>query len=156
MFKKSIAAVALAFMMILSIGNGAFASEIQVVENVPYQNLDDSMSPELQAAIADVNNVNAQIEAEILKNQEKADKLYTQYTAQSAKETDAKKQAQLAAKYEEQITKLIVDLQVKAEKMTVKGIEKAANAGLEVKMVYVDIKFGDRQALIDPIVVVSW
>ncbi len=62
----------------------------------------------------------------------------------------------MSAKYEEQITKLIVDLQVKAEKMTVKGMEKAAAAGLKVEMAYVDVQFGDRYALIDPIVVVSW
>lgn len=45
---------------------------------------------------------------------------------------------------------------MKAEKMTVKGMEKAAAAGLKVEMAYVDVQFGDRYALIDPIVVVSW
>lgn len=156
MFKKSIAAVALAFMMILSIGNGAFASEIKIIDQVPSYSYQEGMSVDELQAIEEVNKVNAKIEAEIAKNQEKADKLYAQYTAKLAKETDAKKQAQLTAKYEEQITKLIVDLQVKAEKMTVKGMEKATAAGLEVEMVYVDVQFGDRYALIDPIIVVAW
>ena len=96
------------------------------------------------------------IEAEIAKDQEKADELYSQYTSKLAKETDVNKQEKLTAKYEEQITKLIVNLQEKAEKMTVKGMDKAAAAGLTVDMVYVDIKFGDRYALIDPIIVVAW
>jgi hypothetical protein len=156
MFKKSIAAVALAFMMILSIGTGAFASEIKIIDEVPSYGYQEGMSVDELEAIEEVNKVNAKIEAEIGKNQEKADKLYTQYTVKLAKETDAKKQAQLTAKYEEQITKLIVDLQVKAEKMTVKGMEKATAAGIKVEMVYVNVQFGDRSALIDPIVVVSW
>lgn len=156
MFKKSIAAVIFSFIMILSMGTGAFASDISVVDDVPFQNIDDSMTEAEKEAIADVNKVNAKIEAEIAKNQEKADKLYSQYTAKLAKETDVNKQAKLTAKYEEQITKLIVNLQEKAEKMTVKGMDKASAAGLTVKMVYVDVKFGDRTALIDPIIVVAW
>ncbi|MFC4713366.1 hypothetical protein [Planococcus dechangensis] len=156
MFKKSIAAIALAFMMILSICNGAFASEVKIVDEVPSYSYQEGMSVDVVKAIEEVNKVNAKIEAEIAKNQEKADKLYTQYTAKLAKETDVEKQAQLTAKYEEQITTLIADLQVKAEKMTVKGMAKATAAGLEVEMVYVDVQFGDRSALIDPIIVVAW
>lgn len=156
MFKKSIAAVIFSFIMILSMGTGAFASEISVVESVPFHSFDDSMTEEQKEAIADVNKVNEKIEAEIAKNQEKADKLYAQYTKKLAKETDVNKQEKLTAKYEEQITKLITKLQEKAENMTVKGMDKAAAAGLKVDMVYVDIKFGDRYALIDPIIVVAW
>lgn len=156
MFKKSITAVIFSFIMILSMGTGAFASEISVVESVPFHNFEDSMTVEEKEAIADVNKVNAKIEAEIAKNQEKADKLYTQYTEKLAKEKDVNKQEKLTAKYEEQITKLITKLQEKAENMTVKGMDRATAAGLTVDMVYVDIQFGDRTALIDPIVVVSW
>ena len=156
MFKKSIAAVIFSFIMILSMGTGAFASGIPVVDDVPFQNIEDNMTEEEKEAVDDVNKVNEKIEAEIAKNQEKADKLYTQYLEKLAKETDVKKQEKLTAKYEEQITKLITKLQEKAEKMTVKGMDKAVAAGLTVDMVYVDIKFGDRYALIDPIIVVAW
>ncbi|MBT2582760.1 DUF3450 domain-containing protein [Planococcus sp. ISL-109] len=156
MFKKSIAAIALSVMMILSFGTGAFAADVTIVSEVPKQEIVSSMSDDVIAAIEDVNKVNVKIEAEIAKNQERADKLYNQYEKKLAKETDAEKQEQLTAKYEKQISDLIFKLQEKAERMTVKGIEKAEAAGLTVDMVYVDIKFGNKNALIDPIVVVSW
>ncbi|WP_404334983.1 hypothetical protein [Planococcus rifietoensis] len=156
MFKKSIAAVIFSFIMILSMGTGAFASEIEVVDGVSYETINETMSPEVQKAIKDINKVNEKIEAEIAKNEEKAAKLYARYEAELEKETDLEKKAELTAKYEEQITKLITKLQEKAEKMTEKGIEKADKAGIETNIVLVEGFFGDRTALIDPIVVVSW
>lgn len=156
MFKKSIAAAIFSLLMVLSATTGAFASEVKVVDEVPYQQIEADMTQEVQKAIAEINKVNAKIEAEIAKNEEKAAKLYSQYEAKLEKETDAKKQQQLTEKYEEQITKLIVKLQEKAENMTGKGIEKAEAAGITAEIVYVKGFFGDRYADIDPIVVVSW
>ncbi|AUD14850.1 hypothetical protein CW734_15740 [Planococcus sp. MB-3u-03] len=67
MLKKSIAAVTLSFLMILSLANGAFAEELLVVSEVPYYEIEEGMSEEIQAAIKDINSVNARIEAEIVK-----------------------------------------------------------------------------------------
>lgn len=156
MFKKSFAAVIFSFIMVLSMGTGAFASGIKVVDDVPYQGIEPTMTEEVQEALGDINKVNAKIEAEIVKNEEKAAMLYDRYTVELEKETDLEKRAELNAKYEEQITKLITKLQEKTEKMTEKGIEKATKAGIITEIVLVEGFFGDRTAKIDPIVVVSW
>ncbi|MGM0896364.1 MAG: hypothetical protein ACQEV0_00615 [Bacillota bacterium] len=156
MFKKSFAAVIFSFIMILSMGTGAFAQSETIIETVPHYSIEENMSDEVKAAIEDINRTNTKIEAEIAKNQVKADQLYEEYLSKLGKEADSQKQEELTAKYEKQITKLITDLQVKAEKMTLKGMEKAEAAGIEAEIAFVDVKFGDRTALIDPIIVVSW
>lgn len=156
MFKKSIAAVTLSFLMILSLANGAFAEELLVVSEVPYYEIEEGMSEEIQAAIKDINSVNAKIEAEIVKNQEKAAELHEEYVNNLASEEDEAKQAELTANYEEEIAQLIKALQKKAEEITLEGIERATASGVVADIVLVEEDFADKTAKIDPIVVVSW
>jgi|GEM_PF-2242434 len=156
MFKKSIAAVAFSFLMILSLGTGAFAEELLVVSEVPYYEIEEGMSAEVQAAIKDINSVNAKIEAEIVKNQEKAAELHEEYINQLASEEDEAEQAKLTADYEEEIAQLIKALQKKAEEITLEGIKDATESGIVADIVLVEEDFADKTAKIDPIIVVSW
>ncbi|MDE4085457.1 hypothetical protein PO902_10510 [Planococcus maritimus] len=156
MFKKSIAAITLSFLMILSLANGAFAEELLVVSEVPYYEIEEGMSEEIQAAIKDINSVNAKIEAEIVKNQEKAAELHEEYINNLASEEDEAKQAELTANYEEEIAQLIKALQKKAEEITLEGIKDATKSGIVADIVLVEEDFADKTAKIDPIIVVSW
>lgn len=156
MFKKSIAAVTFSFLMILSLANGAFAEELLVVSEVPYYEIEEGMSAEVQAAITDINSVNAKIEAEIVKNQEKASELHAEYISKLASEEDEAKQAELTANYEEEISQLIKALQKKAEEITLEGIKDATESGIVADIVLVEEDFADKTAKIDPIIVVAW
>ncbi len=156
MFKKSFAAVIFSFLMVLSLVTPASAQEDDAVQGVPYYDIEAGMSNDIQAAIEDVNKVNAKIEAEIVKTQEKAERVYSDYITKLANEKDAKKQQKLTASYEKEISKMISKLQEKAEKITLAGVQKAEAAGLTVDVILIDVQFGDRTAKVDPIVVVSW
>ncbi|MDE0582406.1 hypothetical protein ON064_05015 [Planococcus sp. A6] len=156
MFKKSIAAVTFSFLMILSLVPGVSAEELLVVSEVPYYEIEEGMSAEVQEAIREINSVNARIEAEIVKNQEKASELHAEYISKLASEEDEAKQAELTANYEEEISHLIKALQKKAEEITLEGIKDATESGIEADIVLVEEDFADKTAKIDPIVVVSW
>ena len=115
-----------------------------------------TMSPETAEALAEVYKVNAEIYAEIAKVQVKADKMYAEYLAEIAKTTDATKQADAKMKYDLKVEAVIAELAAKTEAMTLKGMEKAEAAGLNVEMEWVLVQFADREAWIDPIKVIGW
>ncbi|OHX53652.1 hypothetical protein BB776_01705 [Planococcus salinarum] len=114
------------------------------------------MSPETAEALADVYEVNAEIYKEIAKVQVKAEKMYADYLAEVAKTEDASKQAEAWEKYDLKVDSMIADLKLKTEAMTLKGMEKAEEAGLTVEMEWVTVRFADREADIDPIKVIDW
>ncbi len=156
MFKKSIIMSMLMFLMVLSMSTGVFADDLTVVEEMPYYEVEAGMSEEVQAAIADINQVNAQIEAEITAAQAAAATLYANYQSNLAAEENAAAKAQLTAQYETEITSLISQLQLTAQQITLAGIERSNVAGIQSEIVFVDTLFGDRNAKIDPIIVVGW
>lgn len=156
MFKKSITMFSLVFLMFLSMGMGAFADDLTVVEEMPYYEVETGMSEEIQVAIADINQVNAQIEAEITAAQAAAATLYANYQSNLAAEENTAAKAQLTAQYETEITSLISQLQLTAQQITLAGIERSNAAGIQSEIAFVDTLFGDRNAKIDPIIVVGW
>lgn len=144
MFRKSLIAVFLSVVFAILAGTTAVAAE------------ERTMSPEIEKALADVEKVNADIYSEVAKAQEKADKMYAKYLADFESEQDTAKQAELTSKYEEKITLLIKELDMKTQEMTRKGVEKATAAGITVEVYWIEYQFGDRKALIDPMHVVGW
>lgn len=143
MFKKSFVAVLVSVLLALMVGTTAFASEA-------------AMSPEIAKALAEVEQVNADIYKEIGKGQEKADKLYDEYLQDASKETDVEKLAALEVKYQVKLTEIISKVDIKTQEMTREGVAKAKQAGLDVEIEWIPVQFADRVALIDPIRVVSW
>ena len=63
---------------------------------------------------------------------------------------------EIVLEYEEKITDLISKLDVKTQRMTQKGIEKAEKSGLVVEIEWIPVQFADRTAMIDPIRVMNW
>ena len=144
LFKKSIVALLFSLIFALVLGTtGAFAAEA-------------TMSEEVVKALEEVEKTNAEIYEEIEKAQEKSYKLYDEKLEELRKETDATKLAEIEANYEEKVVKLINDLDKKTQEMTREGVEKAAEAGVEVVIEWIPVQFADRVALIDPIRVVGW
>lgn len=144
MLKKRLWAVLFSMVFALILGtSGAFAAEA-------------TMSDDVVKALAEVENTNAKIYEEIEKAQQKSHELYAKKLEDLGKVTGAAKSAEIEAKYEEEITKLISDLDLKTQQMTRDGIEKAAEAGLLVEVEWILVQFADREAWIDPIRVLSW
>ena len=115
-----------------------------------------AMSPETATALAEVYKVNNEIYAEIAKVQVKAENMYADYLAEEASTTDAQKKAEAWNKYDVKVEAEIAELQMKTESMTDKGIEKAYAAGLSVEVEWINVKFADRERMIDPIKVMDW
>ena len=153
MFKKSLIAVLFSLIMAMVLGTSAFAANNG---DVAKYDAATEMTPEIASAVAEVNETNEKIYAEIEKAVAESEKMYNKYLEQKAKHTNSEKQAKLTADYEKKSDKLIANLKTKTEKMTLKGIEKAQKAGLVVAIEWVPIKFADRTELIDPILVVGW
>ncbi|MBT2569893.1 hypothetical protein [Planococcus sp. ISL-110] len=153
MLKKSLVAVLFSFIMALGLGTSVFAENTN--EAVKYD-VTNEMTPEIAEAIAEVNETNEKIYEEINKAVAKSEKMYAKFLEEKSKHQDEAKQAKLTEDYEGKSDKLISNLKVKTEKMTLKGIEKAEKAGLSVEIEWVLIKFADREELIDPMVVVGW
>lgn len=143
MFKKSFVAVLISVLLAFMVGTTAFAEEA-------------AMSPEIVKALAEVEQVNAEIYKEIEKGQENADRLYDEYLQDASEETDVEKLAALAAEYQEKLTEIISKVDVKTQGMTREGVEEARQAGLNVEIEWIPVQFADRLALIDPIRVISW
>ncbi|MDN7242065.1 hypothetical protein QWY14_09660 [Planococcus sp. N028] len=142
MFKKSFVAALLSIILAVMAGTSAFAEEPK--------------SPEVEKALVKVEHTNAKIYDEVEKTQVKAQALYEKYLENLNKEQDAAKQEQLIAEYNKDIDALIAKLDEKTQNMTRKGVEKATEAGLTVEVKWVTYRFADREALIDPMVVISW
>ncbi|WKA54340.1 hypothetical protein [Planococcus shixiaomingii] len=142
MFKKSFVAALLSIILAVMAGTSAFAEEPK--------------SPEVEKALVKVEHTNAKIYDEVEKTQVKAQALYEKYLENLNKEQDAAKQEQLIAEYNKDIDALIAKLDEKTQNMTRKGVEKATEAGLTVEVKWVTYQFADREALIDPIMVVGW
>ncbi|MDJ0330103.1 hypothetical protein [Planococcus sp. S3-L1] len=153
MFKKNLIAALFALLLVIGMGTTGFANNN--VQSVEY-GITEDMTPEIAKAIADVNSTNAKIYVEINKAIDKSEKMYAKYQKDISKQPNLVRQAELTKKYGERSDKLISDLKEQTEKMTLKGIEKAERAGLEVEIELVSITFADRTEKIDPIVVVSW
>lgn len=153
MFKKSLIAVLFSFIMAIVLGTSAFA-----VNNgeVLKADVTTEMTPEIASALSEVESTNAKIHAEIDKAVAKSEKMHTKFLEQQAKQTDPAKQAKLKADYDKKYNELIADLKTKAEKMTLKGIEKAEKAGLIVAIELVEVPFPKGPEWIDPIVVIAW
>ncbi|MFD1030068.1 hypothetical protein [Metaplanococcus flavidus] len=144
MLKKSLLAVLFSMVFALVLGtSGAFAAEATISEDV-------------EKALEEVEKTNAKIYEEIEKAQEKSHELYDKKLEDLGKETEAKKLAEIEEKYEEEIVKLISDLDEKTQQMTRDGVEKAAEAGVHVEIEWILVQFADRQAWIDPIKVIGW
>ncbi|WP_142826795.1 hypothetical protein [Planococcus soli] len=153
MLKKSLIAVLFSLIMALGMGTSVFAESNN--EAIDYE-ITNEMTPEVAKAITEVNKTNDKIYAEINKAVDKSEKMYAKYQEQKSKHQDPAKLDKLTKDYEKKSAKLISDLKVKTEKMTLKGIEKAEKAGLDVAIEFVPIEFADRTELIDPIVVIAW
>lgn len=153
MLKKSLIAVLFSFIMALGLGTSVFAENNN--EAVKYE-VTNEMTPEIAKAITEVNKTNEKIYEEINKAVAKSEKMYAKYLQDKSKHQGKAKLAKLTKEYEKKSDKLISDLKVKTEKMTLKGIKKAEKSGLVVEIEFVEINFADRTELIDPILVVGW
>lgn len=153
MFKKSLIAVLFSFIMAMVLGASAFAADNGEVAKFDAAK---ETTPEIVAALLEVESTNAKIYVEIEKAVAKSEKMHTKFFEQQAKQTDPAKQAKLKADYDKKYDKLIADLKTKTEKMTLKGIEKAEKAGLIVAIELVEIPFPEGPEMIDPILVVGW
>jgi DNA topoisomerase VI subunit B len=143
MFKKSVIAALFSVILTVMLGTSAFAAE-------------EAISPEIAEALAEIEEVNTEIYAEIAITQAEAAALYAKYLSAHANEADAEKRAALTAKYDEKVNALINKLDVKTQEMTRVGVEKATAAGVNVEVVWIPVQFADRVAMIDPIHVVGW
>ncbi|MCM3610069.1 hypothetical protein M4S82_02330 [Planococcus sp. MERTA32b] len=115
-----------------------------------------ALSPEIAEALADVDRVNTEIETEIVKVQEKAEKMYADYISKRDNAKNIAEENKAWNKYDEKIEAEIAKLQTKTERMTAKGIEKAEAAGLIVEVEWIPVQFADRERKIDPIKVIGW
>ena len=115
-----------------------------------------TMTEDIAKALYEVEETNNKIYEEVEKAQLKSQELYDKKLEDLGKETDAQKLAEIEAKYEEEIVKLISDLDQKTQEMTRDGVEKATEAGVVVEIEWVLVQFADREAWIDPIKVLSW
>lgn len=113
-------------------------------------------SPEVEKALTGVEKTNDKIYSEIETAQVRAEELYTEYMGDFNKETNVEKQQILTADYNAQVTDIIAELDIKTQLMTQQGAEKAAESGVEVEIVWIPVRFADRIAMIDPLVVVGW
>ncbi|ALS77514.1 hypothetical protein ACQKDD_05210 [Planococcus kocurii] len=152
MFKKSVIAVLFSLMIAMVLGTSTFAQTN--IQTVKYDS--EEVTPEIAKALAEVEKTNAKIFVEIEKTVIKYEKLYNRYNKDLIKHQNSSKQAKLTADYKKQSDKLISQLKVKTERMTIKGIEKAEKAGLIVEIYLETVEFSDRTELIDPILVVGW
>ncbi|WP_152602426.1 hypothetical protein [Planococcus sp. CAU13] len=142
--QKSLLALLFSVIFALVLGtSGAFAAESEP-------------DKETLSALENVEKTNAKILKEIEKAVEKSYDLYDVYQKDLARESDEKRQADLTAKYEEDITALISKLDIRTQDITRKGIGKAEKSGLTVEVELVPVQFADRIALIDPIKVIGW
>lgn len=144
MLKKNLTAVLIAFFFALSAGTtGAFASETEPTE--------DTLK-----ALEEIEKTNAKIYEEIEKAQIKSFELYDQKNEDIQKETSLLKILEIETKYEEEVVKLISDLDMKTQQLTSDGVEKATEAGIVVEIEWVLVEFADRTAWIDPMKVIDW
>lgn len=145
MLKKSMVALFLSLVFALSLGtSGAFAEEA-------------TMSEEVAKALEEIEKTNAKIYEEIESAVNKSYDLYDTKLVDLGKEEDGEKRQEIEAKYEEEIEKLIYDLDMKTQQMSQDEVEKAAEkAGLEVEIYWITVQFADREALIDPLRAVGW
>jgi len=140
MFKKGFVALLLSVLLAVMVGTTAFAQEAVI-------------TPEIAQALNEVEQVNAEIYDVIAKGQAQADQLYEDYLLAVSEAGDA---ALLKADYEQKLTKIISEVDVKTQEITRHGVEKARESGLNVEIEWIPVQFADRIALIDPIRVVSW
>ena len=144
MFKKSLVAVMLFVLFVVMAGTPVFAAE------------EAAISPEIAQGLTEIENVNAEIYAEIAKAQLEAQNMYDQYRDEYYAAKDAETKAALTAKYDKEVTALIHELDMKTREMTRIGVENATAAGITVEIEWVPVQFPDRVALIDPLQVVGW
>ncbi|TWT27387.1 OmpH family outer membrane protein [Planomicrobium sp. CPCC 101110] len=142
MFKKSFAAALFSIILAVMGSTSAFAAE--------------PASPEVEKALVKIEETNDKIYAEVEKTQVKAQTLYEQYLENLKKEQATEKKAQLTAEYERNIEALIAELDQKTQELTRAGVEKVTEAGITVEIQWVLYQFADREAWIDPIMVVGW
>ncbi|PSL34421.1 hypothetical protein B0H99_109149 [Planomicrobium soli] len=142
MFKKSFVAVLFSIILAVMASTSVFAEE--------------PASPEVEKTLVKIEQTNNKIHAEVEKTQVKAQVMYEKYLEKSNNEQDAAKKKQLAKEYNEAANELIAKLDEKTQEMTRKGVEKATAAGIKVEVEWVLFQFADREAYIDPIMVISW
>lgn len=141
--KYSITALFSLLLIFTAFTGGGFAEEATMTEDIA-------------KALHEIEETNNKIYEEIEKAQQKSHELYDKKLEDSGKETDAQKVAEIEEKYEQEIVKLISDLDQKTQEMTRDGIEKATEAGVIVEVEWILVQFADRQAWIDPIKVMDW
>lgn len=144
MFKKHVMAAMLAVILTVMLGTSAFAAE------------ETSLIPEIEQGLIDIEMVNNAIYAEIAAAQTEADELYAQYVTDYANADGAKAKAALWTAYDEEVSALIHELDMKTREMTRIGVENANAAGIIVEIEWIPVQFPDRVALIDPIRVIAW
>lgn len=144
MFKKNVLAAIITVILTVMLGTTAFAAG------------DTSVTPEIAQGLSDIELVNNEIYAEIALAQGEADELYANYLSDYANAYDAETKSALWAKYDEEVSALIHDLDMKTREMTRIGVENANAAGIDVAIEWIPVQFPDRVAMIDPIRVIAW
>lgn len=144
MFKKNVMAAILTVMLTVMLGTTAFAAG------------DTSVTPEIAQGLSEIELVNNDIYAEIAAAQTEADALYASYLADYASAYDADAKDALWAKYDQEVSALIHELDMKTREMTRVGVEDANAAGIDVAIEWIPVEFPDRIAMIDPIRVIAW
>lgn len=144
MFKKNVIAAIITVMLTVMLGTSAFAAG------------DTSVTPEIAQGLSEIEQVNNEIYAEIAEAQGEATELYADYLADYASAYGAEAKAASWAKYDEKVSALILKLDMKTREMTRVGVENANAAGINVAIEWIPVKFPDRVAMIDPMVVIGW
>ena len=144
MFKKNVLAAIITVMLTVMLGTSAFAAG------------DTSVPTEIAEGLSDIELVNNEIYAEIAEAQGEAEELYADYLSDYASAYDAEAKAALWTAYDEEVSALIHDLDMKTREMTRVGVENANAAGIDVAIEWIPVQFPDRIAMIDPIRVIAW
>lgn len=144
MFKKYVIAAMITVMLTVMFGTSTLATG------------ETSLTPEIAQGLIDIELVNEAIYAEIAAAQAEADELYAQYVTDYTNANGAEAKAALWTAYDEEVSALIHELDMKTREMTRIGVENATAAGITVEIEWVPVQFPDRVAMIDPIHVVGW
>lgn len=146
MFKKSLIAVLFSLIVAMVLGTSAFASV----------NVDQGTTPEVAEALKNIEQVNANIEAEIARVQAESLILFDAYELAAGNVKHVSEKNKLYSIYNKEVNTMINELKTTTREMTKAGIRDAKDAGINVRIELIRVEFADRFAMIDPMVVVGW
>ncbi|QHA93995.1 hypothetical protein [Bacillus sp. N1-1] len=158
--KKFIVALFSVVALFMFMGTGAFAAEndhAEILQKIDVTNV--KIEEEIQAAQAKGDKLLSALSLETAKLDAKLESARQNGTSEAdiaklEKEVKLKK-AELTAKYNQDLDKLIGDLIDKTNKMTADMIEEAAKEGIQAECSWVYVQIADRWVWVDPIKIIG-